>query len=64
MEEITTVSSFNEIPVIDISSLVDIHDKPQSVQKKVREIGNACKSVGFFYVKAHQIPQDLSLLHI
>ena len=58
MEEIITVSSFNEIPVIDISPLVDIHDKPQSVQRTVREIGNACKNAGFFYVKNHQIPQD------
>ena len=58
MEEITNSSSFKEIPIIDISSLVDVHDKPQSVQKTVRDIGNACKNVGFFYVKDHQIPQD------
>ena len=58
MEEITNSSSFKEIPIIDISSLVDVHDKPQSVQKTVRDIENACKNVGLFYVKDHQIPQD------
>ena len=58
MEEITNNSSFKEIPIIDISSLVDVHDKPKSARKTVKEIGNACKNVGFFYVKNHQIPQD------
>ena len=58
MEEITNNSSFEEIPIIDISSLVGVHDKPKSVRKTVKEIGNACKNVGFFYVKNHQIPQD------
>ena len=55
---ITNNSFFKEIPIIDISSLVGVHDKPKSVRKTVKEIGNACKNVGFFYVKNHQIPQD------
>jgi isopenicillin N synthase-like dioxygenase len=58
MEEITNNSSFEKIPIIDISSLVDVHDKPKSVRKTVKEIGNACKNVGFFYVKNHQISQN------
>ena len=58
MEEITNNSSFNEIPIIDISSLVGDQDKTKSVRKTVKEIGNACKNVGFFYVKNHQIPQN------
>jgi isopenicillin N synthase-like dioxygenase len=58
MEEITNNSSFKEIPIIDISSLVDVHDKPKLARKTVKEIGNACKNVGFFYVKNHQISQD------
>jgi len=55
---ITNKSSFKEIPIIDISPLVDPHDNPKSVRKTTKEIGNACKNVGFFYVKNHQIPQD------
>ena len=55
---ITNNSFFKEIPIIDISSLVGVHDKLKSVRKTVKEIGNACKNVGFFYVKNHQIPQD------
>ena len=58
MEEITNNSSFEEIPIIDISSLVGDQDKTKSVRKTVKEIGNACKNVGFFYVKNHQIPQN------
>ena len=42
---ITNNSFFEEIPIIDISSLVGVHDKLKSVRKTVKEIGNACKNV-------------------
>ena len=51
-------SSFKEIPIIDIAPLVVPHDNPRSVRKTVKDIGDACKNAGFYYVKNHQIPQD------
>jgi isopenicillin N synthase-like dioxygenase len=48
-------TAFSEIPMIDISSLVDGSD-PEGVARK---IGKACEEVGFFSIKNHGIPQDL-----
>jgi len=48
-------TAFEEIPLIDISALVD-GSNPESVAK---EIGKACAEVGFFYVKNHGIDQQL-----
>jgi len=52
---------FQSVPVVDISSLVSagthsFDDKQVSVAK---EIANACKDVGFFYVINHGIPNEL-----
>ena len=55
---ISNNSFFKEIPVIDISPLVGPQDNPKSLRKTAKEIGNACKNIGFFYVKNHQIPQN------
>jgi isopenicillin N synthase-like dioxygenase len=46
-----------EIPVIDIAGLRE----PGSPGKDevVRQLGEACREVGFFYIKNHEIPQDL-----
>ena len=55
---ITNNLSFKEIPIIDISPLVGPHDNQNSVRKTAKEIENACKNIGFFYVKNHQIPQN------
>ena len=55
---ISNNSFFKEIPIIDISPLLDPFDNPKTVQTTAKQIGNACKNVGFFYVKKHQIPQD------
>ncbi|MDR5171937.1 isopenicillin N synthase family oxygenase [Methylobacillus flagellatus] len=46
-----------EIPVIDIAGL----RKPGSpgMDEVVRQLGQACREVGFFYIKHHGIPQDL-----
>jgi len=53
----TNNSSFQEIPIIDIFSLLGVNDNPKSVRKTRKEIEDACKNIGFFYVKNHQIPQ-------
>ena len=55
---ISNNSFFKEIPVIDISPLVGPQDNPKSLRKRAKEIENACKNIGFFYVKNHQIPQN------
>ena len=51
-------SSFEAIPIIDITPLVIHNDNSKSLQKTVNEIRDACKNVGFFYIKNHQIPKD------
>tara|TARA_B100001179_G_scaffold102111_1_gene72520 strand:- start:756 stop:1736 length:981 start_codon:yes stop_codon:yes gene_type:complete len=55
---ISNNSFFKEIPVIDISPLIGPQDNPKSLRKTAKEIENACKNIGFFYVKNHQIPQN------
>lgn len=51
----TKQTAFEEIPMIDISALVDGTD-PEGVARK---IGKACEEIGFFYVKNHGIAQSL-----
>jgi len=51
-------STFKEIPIIDIFSLLDTQCETKDLQQTAIEIGNACKNVGFFYAKNHQIPED------
>jgi isopenicillin N synthase-like dioxygenase len=48
-------TAFSEIPIVDISPLIDGTD-PQGVAKK---IGGICEEVGFFYVKNHGVSNDL-----
>lgn len=48
---------FTAIPVIDIGALSGT-DRTALV-KVAREIGVACKTVGFFYIKNHGVPQAL-----
>jgi len=47
--------AFNEIPVIDVTSLIN-HSDPEAV---ARQIGHACENVGFFYIKNHGVDQAL-----
>ncbi|RWC21010.1 2-oxoglutarate and iron-dependent oxygenase domain-containing protein, partial [Mesorhizobium sp.] len=47
--------SFDQIPVVDISQLLDGSNK----QNVAKEIGWALSNAGFMYVKNHGIPQDL-----
>jgi isopenicillin N synthase-like dioxygenase len=46
---------FTEIPVIDLSSLADGKEDPTTVAA----IGQACRDVGFIYIKNHGIPLSL-----
>jgi hypothetical protein len=48
---------FTAIPVIDIGALSG-NDRTALVSV-AREIGEACKTVGFFYIKNHGVPQTL-----
>ena len=48
-------TAFSEIPIVDISPLLDDSD-PQGVAERIGEI---CEEVGFFYVKNHGVPRDL-----
>ncbi|RON54250.1 isopenicillin N synthase family dioxygenase [Pseudomonas frederiksbergensis] len=48
-------TAFTEIPIIDISSLLN-GENPLQV---ARQIGDACEQVGFFYIKNHGIEQPL-----
>ncbi|KAK8953257.1 Gibberellin 3-beta-dioxygenase 2 [Platanthera guangdongensis] len=55
---------FQAIPIIDISPLMDKCGDPmmiedQGVLQVVRELNEACKVAGFFYVKGHGIPESL-----
>ncbi|KAL7141431.1 hypothetical protein ABFS83_08G052100 [Erythranthe nasuta] len=57
-------TDFKSIPLIDISELVEKCDDPNSTQDKgvaevVRQLDQACREAGFFYVKGHGIPESL-----
>jgi isopenicillin N synthase-like dioxygenase len=45
------------IPVIDIAPLV--HGLPEQAQAVARELGRACREVGFFYITGHEVPSAL-----
>ena len=51
-------SIFKRIPIIDIAPLIIPNDNSKLIQKTGDEIRDACKNVGFFYIKNHQIPQS------
>ncbi|SVD78267.1 uncharacterized protein METZ01_LOCUS431121, partial [marine metagenome] len=51
-------SIFNRIPIIDIAPLVIPDHNTKLIRKTGDEIRDACRSVGFFYIKNHQIPQS------
>ncbi|SVC13757.1 uncharacterized protein METZ01_LOCUS266611, partial [marine metagenome] len=51
-------SIFKGIPIIDIAPLVIPNDNSKLIRQTGNEIRDACKNVGFFYIKNHQIPQS------
>ena len=48
-------TSFHEIPVVDLTPLLDGSD-PKKVSK---EIGYICENIGFLYIKNHGVPKSL-----
>ncbi|NIE73670.1 isopenicillin N synthase family oxygenase [Pantoea sp. Tr-811] len=48
-------TSFHEIPVVDLTTLLDGTD----CQKVAREIGHICENIGFLYIKNHGVPKSL-----
>ncbi|GAA5839274.1 hypothetical protein JCM9279_002649 [Rhodotorula babjevae] len=50
------VPSFEAIPTI---SFKDIHGSPEQKRALARQVGDACRAVGFFYVKDSGIPSSL-----
>lgn len=59
-----SATDFRNIPVIDISALVQKSDDTNmagddGVREVVRELDKACRQIGFFYVKGHGIPIPL-----
>jgi len=53
----STISSFREIPVVDVSSLVS--GPPETWSPTVHLLGQAAREVGFLYVTGHGVPQKL-----
>ncbi|KAI5684517.1 hypothetical protein M9H77_05745 [Catharanthus roseus] len=57
-------TDFKSIPLIDISALLEKWDDPNLIQDEavaevVRQLDEACRKAGFFYVKGHGIPDSL-----
>ncbi|CAK9161432.1 unnamed protein product [Ilex paraguariensis] len=57
-------TDFKSIPLIDVSPLLAKWDDPnmakdEGVAEVVRQLDQACREAGFFYVKGHGIPDSL-----
>ncbi|XP_050205932.1 probable 2-oxoglutarate-dependent dioxygenase At3g50210 [Mercurialis annua] len=57
-------TDFKSLPIIDVSSLLAKCDDPDmasdpTVCEVVKQLDQACREVGFFYVKGHDIPDSL-----
>ncbi|BBN08381.1 protein MpDOXC26 [Marchantia polymorpha subsp. ruderalis] len=59
-------ASFSSIPIIDISPLIKMRSHPKHYdqddmkeKKVVKEIDEACRKVGFFYVQGHGVPFEM-----
>ena len=53
-----TKNSLRKIPIIDIGPLVQGGGVLKEIEKSVLAINDACRNVGFFYVKNHGIPEE------
>ncbi|KAK7923514.1 hypothetical protein PG985_007585 [Apiospora marii] len=53
----TPSQSFTSIPTVDLADLDS--SSPEARQRIAREISNACRNCGFFYIKNHGIPEDV-----
>eukprot|EP00026_Physarum_polycephalum_P003359 Phypoly_transcript_03369.p1 GENE.Phypoly_transcript_03369~~Phypoly_transcript_03369.p1 ORF type:complete len:355 (-),score=67.16 Phypoly_transcript_03369:101-1165(-) len=50
---------FTSVPVIDIRALVDSSHSPQDKVDVAKQIYDACRRVGFFYVTHHGVSEEL-----
>ncbi len=55
---IPSTASTETIPVIDIGGLLDRGIASADGDEAARQIGDACRDVGFFYIQNHGIPSD------
>ncbi|WP_328311780.1 isopenicillin N synthase family oxygenase [Streptomyces sp. NBC_00442] len=55
MNDHTTGDAFKEVPVIGIAPLVTPDPDPEALRETVEQIGQACRDVGFFYIKDHGV---------
>lgn len=58
MPMIASSVSAGSIPIIDIGSLLDRGRASADADEAARQIGDACKYVGFFYIQNHGIPAE------
>ncbi|MEU5214582.1 2-oxoglutarate and iron-dependent oxygenase domain-containing protein [Streptomyces sp. NPDC020807] len=58
MSEGTAAQAFQEVPVISIAALVTPDPEPEELRKTVEQIGQACRDVGFFYIKDHGVTAE------
>ena len=49
----------HHLPMIDISPLRSAHASHEQILEVVREIKQACETLGFFYIKGHGVHQSL-----
>ena len=53
-----TKANFKAIPIIDVGSLVKPGAPDSERRKTAQLIGEACRYVGFFYIKNHGVPEE------
>ena len=51
------MSDFHEVPVVDLRGIYSSERDDRAAVAKA--IGDACRNVGFFYVKNHNVPEKL-----
>lgn len=47
------------LPVIDFAAFIDHASSPEEKKAVALQIDNACREVGFFYLKNHGVPMNL-----
>jgi isopenicillin N synthase-like dioxygenase len=56
-EQNKTHSAFSELPLVDVSGLYDAD--PSTRRAAARELGQACRDAGFFYLTGHRVRSEL-----
>src|ERR1043165_5919607 len=53
------MSSESKIPIIDISAFTTGSNSQAEKLKVAKQIYDACRNVGFFYLIGHNVPQEI-----